>query len=71
MPHVASPKDEEPIHEPEDTPAVDSLNDEDIEDREQQEAEQEALEPGCPICQFIEAGPCGEEHKVVVECFQV
>jgi hypothetical protein len=64
MTHDASAKGEESTHEPEDTPAVDSLDEQDIEDREQQEAEQEALEPGCPICQFIEAGPCGEEHKV-------
>lgn len=20
--------------------------------------------PGCPICEFIEAGPCGDQHKV-------
>jgi hypothetical protein len=20
--------------------------------------------PGCPICEFIEAGPCGSQHKV-------
>jgi hypothetical protein len=22
----------------------------------------------CPICAFIEAGPCGDEHKVEVSC---
>lgn len=24
--------------------------------------------PGCPICEFIEAGPCGGQHKVWVSC---
>eukprot|EP00879_Flechtneria_rotunda_P032107 GHRR01035262.1.p1 GENE.GHRR01035262.1~~GHRR01035262.1.p1 ORF type:complete len:199 (+),score=78.10 GHRR01035262.1:215-811(+) len=23
---------------------------------------------GCPICQFIEAGPCGDQHKVWIAC---
>lgn len=25
---------------------------------------EETEEAGCPICQFIEAGPCGDQHKV-------
>jgi hypothetical protein len=26
----------------------------------------EVSTPGCPICEFIEAGPCGDQHKVRV-----